>query len=579
MLQIADNLQLPPEAMTLTSAILGIRGSGKTNTGVVFTEELLEQHQQVIVIDPLDVWWGLKSSSDGAAPGYAIVVLGGARGDLPLSASDGAAIADLLVENRIPAILSLRHLRKGEQKRFVADFAEQLYQRKGETGKNTPCLVVIDEASSFVPQGFQADSARMVGAIEDLVRRGRASGLGVMLIDQRAASVNKDVLTQLELLVAHRHTSPQDRAALKLWVQAHDTGEMEKTFMESLASLPRGQAWFWSPGWLGVFERVTVRKRRTFDSSATPELGAAVAAPEAFASVDLEVLRERLAATIEEAQNSDPATLRRRVQELEARLKARPVETREVVKEVPVLAEGEVERLETQAHDLIAMSKDLHSLGAGILSRLEAIGEGEASPGSVPVWLITSRPDEPPQLEAQAEPKSQKEETESWDLDADALGNSTLSTAQRRVLTVLAHYPQGRNKKQIALLAGYSAGGGSFNAVLARMRSFDWIGGASGHYFITEAGKAALGYVEPLPTGTALRERWHHQLNTCESAILLALTGVYPQALTRAQIAAEAGYEARGGSFNAAISKLKTLDLVEGKTAMKLDDTLAGGLK
>jgi hypothetical protein len=47
-LHIARNLDLPIELMTLTTAILGIRNSGKTNTAGVFVEELLSQGQQTV---------------------------------------------------------------------------------------------------------------------------------------------------------------------------------------------------------------------------------------------------------------------------------------------------------------------------------------------------------------------------------------------------------------------------------------------------------------------------------------------------------------------------------------------------
>jgi polynucleotide 5'-kinase involved in rRNA processing len=52
-LQIAKDLALPIGAVTQTIAILGVRGSGKTNTGVVFAEELLDAKQQVVIIDPV----------------------------------------------------------------------------------------------------------------------------------------------------------------------------------------------------------------------------------------------------------------------------------------------------------------------------------------------------------------------------------------------------------------------------------------------------------------------------------------------------------------------------------------------
>lgn len=65
----------------------------------------------------------------------------------------------------------------------------------------------------------------MFGAIDTLVRRGRSSGVGVTLITQRPQVLNKDVMSQSELLICHRLIGPQDRKAVKAWVDAHDTGQ------------------------------------------------------------------------------------------------------------------------------------------------------------------------------------------------------------------------------------------------------------------------------------------------------------------------------------------------------------------
>jgi len=256
-LELAADLHLPTEAVTQTLAILAKRGSGKTYTASVLVEELLGASAQVVIIDPLDVWWGLRVAADGEGPGLPIVVLGGSRGDLPLEAAAGVIIADMVVEEGISCILSLRHLSKTQQRRVVADFAERLYHRKGEPEHRGPLHVVIDEADAFVPQRVAADTARVMGAVDDLVRRGRASGLGVTLITQRPAVLHKDVLTQIEVLVALRTVSPQDRAAIKAWIEGNDDENQGPTVLASLASLDIGEAWIWSPGWL-AFSAVSV---------------------------------------------------------------------------------------------------------------------------------------------------------------------------------------------------------------------------------------------------------------------------------------------------------------------------------
>lgn len=68
-LYISDELSLPANAITQTFAILGIRGSGKTNTAVVMFEEMVKLGDQCVVLDPTDAWYGVRSSADGKSPG------------------------------------------------------------------------------------------------------------------------------------------------------------------------------------------------------------------------------------------------------------------------------------------------------------------------------------------------------------------------------------------------------------------------------------------------------------------------------------------------------------------------------
>lgn len=314
-MKLAPKFDLPDDVASQAVAILGVRGSGKTNTAVCLVEELHGVSWPFAVIDPTNVWWGLKSSADGKSEGLAgVVVFGGEHGDLPLEREHGELLADFVVDYALPCVFSLRHLPKAGQKEFVRDFATRLYFRKGQ--KPGPLSLIIDECDTFIPQRVGGAEAVMVGAIEDLVRRGRAAGIGVVLISQRAASVNKDVLTQCETLIAHRHVGPQDRHALEEWVEAHDSAGHQKTFMATLASLGRGEAWIWSPT-LDVFQRVQVRTRRTFDSSATPKPGARVAAPTVMTKPDLEALRAKLGEAIKQATATDPKVLQVKLRELE----------------------------------------------------------------------------------------------------------------------------------------------------------------------------------------------------------------------------------------------------------------------
>ena len=157
---------LPEESATQTFAIVAVRGAGKTHTASVVVEEFARTGSQVVVLDPLDCWWGLRSSADGKKAGLAVYVFGGERGDFPLDAAKGADVADIVVETGISCVLSLRHLSKTNQRKFATEFAERLYHRKGEPKYRTPLHVVVDEADAFAPQRVMADTARMLGAID-----------------------------------------------------------------------------------------------------------------------------------------------------------------------------------------------------------------------------------------------------------------------------------------------------------------------------------------------------------------------------------------------------------------------------
>lgn len=273
-LELSDDLILPIEAVTQTFAILAKRRVGKTYTASVMAEEMVKAGLPWVAIDPTGAWWGLRSSADGMSPGLPVIIIGGAHGDLPLEPGSGKVIAELVVSNPAHYILDLSETKSNaEQDRFACEFAEVLYRLKGKSPQ--PLHIFVDEADAFIPQRPMPGQQRMLGAFETLIRRGGIRGIGMTIITQRPAVVNKNVLTQAEVLIVLQITSPQDREAIDAWVQGHGTKDQRDELVGSLASMGKGEAWFWSPAWLDVFKRVKIRERETFNSSATPEVGGA----------------------------------------------------------------------------------------------------------------------------------------------------------------------------------------------------------------------------------------------------------------------------------------------------------------
>ena len=112
-----------------------------------------------------------------------------------------------------------------------------------------------------------------------------------------------------------------------------------------------------------------------------------------------------------------------------------------------------------------------------------------------------------------------------------------------------------------------------FNNAISSLRSKECIDGSS-TIVITQTGLAKLGSFDPLPHGQALLDHWMAQLSKAERAILSALADAYPNALSKEEVAAAAGYEVSGGGFNNALSRLRALELVSGRGDLRASDDL-----
>jgi hypothetical protein len=106
--------------------------------------------------------------------------------------------------------------------------------------------------------------------------------------------------------------------------------------------------------------------------------------------------------------------------------------------------------------------------------------------------------------------------------------SSKLSSGERRILTALAQYSEGRSKVQVAVLTGYAVSGGGFNNYLGALRGARIIKGDGDRLRITESGMRELGSWEPLPAGSGLVGYWRARLGKAERLILERLPRLIP---------------------------------------------------
>lgn len=528
---------IPLQSLENHIAILAKTGAGKTYTAKAIAEYLLDQDKRVCIIDPASAWWGLKSSADGKKEGYPVVIFGGKHGDIAIGRNHGKGIAEIIGTTSTPAIIDTRSMSVSERTEFFTDFAETLLQKN-----EGPLHLIIDEAHLFMPQGKVASpqSGKMLNAGNNLVSLGRGVGLRIIMISQRPAKLHKDSLTQAETLIAMRVIAPQDRKAIQDWMLEWADAEQGKELMQSLPSLPTGEGWIWAPE-AGILERKKFPIIRTYNSSSAPDgkTGEVTLAP-----IDLPVIEKRLEDVARDVLDNDPRRLKMRIIELEQELKEKPESVDQAtIDEMMHGAEnkGYCRGLD-EGYDLAISTLENHKNQKTVIAHVNPPEAMENPKTAVAISKI-----------AKAAVKH----------IADSGQEKNISAGDRKILSVLAQYPQGRSKRQIALLSGYSVKSGTFGTYLSRLRSNGWIVGSGGNLQITQEGISALGIYDPLPVGEALLQHWFRQLNKGPRAILEVLAKSWPQEMTRDSIAESAGYSATSGTFGTYLSKLRTLELIE----------------
>ena len=499
--------------------------------------------------------WGLRSSATGKGPGLPVVIFGGEHSDLPLDEGAGEAIADVVIESDFSVILDLSMLRKKATVRFMAAFSERLYFRN-----RRPLHLILDEADEFAPQKpFEDGAERLLGAIEDIVRRGRARGIGVSLITQRAAVLNKNVLSQVETLVALRTISKHDRAAIEAWIEAHGTQAERDVVMSSLASLENGEAWVWSPSWLKILKRVKIRRRKTFDSSATPKVGELRIEPTAQAKIDLDAIKVRIAEVVKKAAEDDPKLLKKHVAELEKDLAAAK-KTVPVVVDQATIERARQEGREQQRRITAESWKKFDEMFGAIQKDVDRVMEFRSKrevPTETAVGVERQARERSPFLSA---PRVDHQKT-------TCQGESELDGSMQRVIDAMAWLRAAGvegpwKRRRVAALSGYALGG-TFASTLSRCAQAGLIFyPGSGEVDLTDLGLGSAGAIDaPTDAKEALRrvyERCDEPMRRC----LNPLVDCYPKSMTRVELASIASY-AIGGTFASTLSRLSTLGAIE----------------
>lgn len=557
---------------------VGTSGSGKTYGAGVFVEKLLKKKSRACIIDPLGVWFGLRLSADGKRPsGFDVVIFGGKHGDLPLTEHSGALIGETVAGMTESCIIDLSEIgTKAGERRFMLAFLTALYRKQS----GSPLHLVMDEADMFAPQQVRdkdGEAMKLLGMVETVVRRGRVKGFVPWLITQRPAVLNKDVLSQIDGMVIFKLTAPQDIAQIGAWVEGAADREEWKTMRSLLPSQSVGQAVLWMPaqGLLAPGEYFPTKA--TFNSSRTPKRGEKIAAAP-LQPLNIEKVAAALSRLVEEVKANDPATLRRRIAELEKAAKAsKPGSASNPVEKIDMASIKAAEKRGWEAGYAKGTADTLSGLrkSASQAARkaLDAASEVEAlsrriDAGSAPAPAIPSPSPVPaprPRFEPAARPSGSP--------------GSALPEPLQRIVNALHWWgsfgKETPSQPMVAFIAGYSHKSGTWRTYLSKLRSEGLIeSGGGGTLRLTSVG---LGHAT-MPVRENTREAFHdavlEQLQEPHQKILLPLLEAYPNSSTPEEVASRAGYSASSGTWRTYLSRLRSLELINRGGDLKAQDWL-----
>ena len=238
------------DLVTERTAIIGMSGSGKSHLVGVICEELAENGLPFIIVDPEGEYFSLKEKYE------AIWVSNIKRADLPLRMEMLDKLIEETLKRKAPLIIDTSE--SSDEFDIVSHLLKKLYEK--ETEMRVPVTLIVEEADRFVPQSG-GDS---IEALYEISRRGRKRGIGLIVVTQRPAMVDKNVLSQCNNQFIGKLRSENDLKAVKLFFSTNKE-------RNTLPELARGQ--FFVMGNISSTNKlIMARERKTRDIGTTPRI-------------------------------------------------------------------------------------------------------------------------------------------------------------------------------------------------------------------------------------------------------------------------------------------------------------------
>lgn len=140
--------------------------------------------------------------------------------------SDKGTAVDRLVVPGQATIINLKGAAPEVQEVAVARLAGSLFDHR-KKNKVPPFMFVVEEAHNFCPERAISSAALSGQVLRTVASEGRKFGMGLLIVSQRPAKVDKSVLSQCHTQIIMKVTNPNDLKALSASVEGltHEAAE------------------------------------------------------------------------------------------------------------------------------------------------------------------------------------------------------------------------------------------------------------------------------------------------------------------------------------------------------------------
>jgi uncharacterized protein len=237
-------------------AVLGIPGSGKSNTGAVLMEECLDLGIPICVVDLEGEYYTLKDEYPD------VTVVGNSlecQVDFVLTMDNAREVGVKAYDNGLSFVIDLSGEPPENQEAILARCFSAIWDRAQVL--RIPLVIFLEEAHTWIPQSGKTSVTNLFVRI---AVRGRKRGLSLVLMSQRSSMVDKNVLSQADICFLHKVRHPTD-----LEVYMGLIPRPRRWVMDKVNGLKKGQVLILKGEEVVLYQ---IRLRRTRHVGATPTL-------------------------------------------------------------------------------------------------------------------------------------------------------------------------------------------------------------------------------------------------------------------------------------------------------------------